>query len=143
MVGRVAVYVLIAILVATPFAAAQTASVYPDGGTVWVRPNQSGGTATFTLSSGSMTQQTYSLEWVCYSGGLYCGRVGGSTVTFTYTTSVDITCCTFGGSGQVIQDIELRLRREQRSGRLLGQGDVHHERRGAQSGQQPDRCVHL
>ena len=94
--------VLMAAIAPAPMTA-QTASVTPDGATLQVQANRTGQVASFTLTSGSSSSQTYSLEWVCYDAASACSRVGGSSVTFTYTTPIDITFSTGApGSGKVV-----------------------------------------
>jgi len=79
------------------------ASVTPDGATLQVGPNQTGQVASFTLTSGITSSQTYTLEWLCYDAATGCNRVGGTSVTFTYTTTINITFSTgASGSGKVI-----------------------------------------
>jgi RHS repeat-associated protein len=81
---------------------AQTASVTPDGGSLQVKANQTGQIATFTVYSGSSSSQTYTLEWTCYIPATNCNRAAGSSVTFTYTTTVDINFSTGSpGTGKV------------------------------------------
>ncbi len=91
------VSILIAWLVPAQITA-QT-NVYPDGGSTTIPANQGPQVVSFTLYSGQFTSLTYSLEWVCTGAVWNCSRAQGSSVTFTYSTTVDLTVSSLTGPG--------------------------------------------